>query len=352
MNNHKCYEHIKGQRDAWKAALKEVDSRIGAFRSFLEVRPSELIFTSCGSPYHLGESNATLWRERFGLHATVAPSSEVMLFPESMLPHNGNPVLLVASRSGETTETIRAVETFAERFPGRTILLGCQNDSKLGRLADLSIIVSEADDREVVPQTRSFGAMYLAAQYLVALVAEDAGLAANLKELPELLPDLIEKWEPIMQQVAKAGWNSAVFLGSGPLCGVTAEASLKLTEMSLSSAVSYHTLEVRHGPRSIIDEKTLVVGLGSLRGAFQERQVLTELAEQTPHVVSLTSGDGWDLSEIATEISLGDQIPEHALGLLYLPLLQLLAYHRALHNRVNPDESRNLTSYIVLPEGS
>jgi len=79
--------------------------------------------------------------------------------------------------------------------------------------------------------------------------------------------------------------------------------------------------------------------------------VLAELAEETQHVLAFTPGDGWDLSELAAEIPLGDRIPEHALGLLYLPLLQLLAYHRALHKGVNPDESRNLTSYIELPEG-
>jgi len=351
VSNHKCYEHIKGQKNAWNAALKEVDSRIRAFGSFFEEHPSELIFASCGSPYHLGQSNATFWRERLGLHTTVVPSSEVMLLPESTLPQSGNPVLLVASRSGETTETVKAVETFAKRFPGRTLLLSCQHASKLGRLADLAITIPEADDGEVVPQTRSFGAMYVAAQYLVALVAGDTVLAANLKELPDLLPSLIEKWEPVVEQVAQADWDSAVFLGSGPLYGVAAEAGLKLTEMTLSFASSYHTLEVRHGPRSIIDEKTLVVDLGSERGASQEYQVLTELAEQTPYILALTPYDGWDLGKISIEISLGHKVSEHALGVLYLPLLQLLAYHRAVHKGVNPDKSRNLTSYVELPPG-
>jgi glutamine---fructose-6-phosphate transaminase (isomerizing) len=193
--------------------------------------------------------------------------------------------------------------------------------------------------------------MYLAAQYLVALLDDDAELADALRRVPDLLPALLDRWEPVVRRAAEADWDSAVFLGGGPLYGVAVEATLKLTEMSLSSAVAYHTLEVRHGPRSIIDESTLVVGLGSLRGAPHERQVLAELAEETPHVLALTPGDGWDLSELAAEIPLGDRIPEHALGLLYLPLLQLLAYHRALHKGVNPDESRNLTSYIELPEG-
>jgi glucosamine--fructose-6-phosphate aminotransferase (isomerizing) len=220
----------------------------------------------------------------------------------------------------------------------------------MGRLADLAIVIPEGNE-VVIPQTRSFSSMYLAAQYLVAMLDDDAELADALRRVPDLLPGLIDRWEPVVQRAAESDWDSAVFLGGGPLYGVAVEATLKLTEMSLSSAVSYHTLEVRHGPRSTIDGRTLVVGLGSLRGAPHERQVLAELSEETPHVLALTPGDGWDLSEIAKEIALGDRVPEHALGLLYLPLLQLLAYHRALHNGVNPDESRNLTSYIELPEG-
>ena len=348
--SYQCYEDIKSQASAWEAALAAVESQAEDLEKFFAEKSGELLFAACGSPYYLGLANATLWRELLGLHVTVVPSSEIMLFPETVLPTAGRPVLLIASRSGETTETVRAAETFAKRFPGHTILICCRSESRMGRLADLAIVIPEGNEA-VIPQTRSFSSMYLAAQYLVALLDDDAELADALRRVPDLLPGLLDRWEPVVRRAAEADWDSAVFLGGGPLYGVAVEATLKLTEMSLSSAVAYHTLEVRHGPRSIIDESTLVVGLGSLRGAPYERQVLAELAEETPHVLAITPGDGWDLSELATEIPLGDRIPEHALGLLYLPLLQLLAYHRALHKGVNPDESRNLTSYIELPEG-
>ncbi len=347
--SYQCYEDIKTQAGAWKAALRAVESRAEDFRRLFAQEPDELLFASCGSPYYLGLANATLWRERLGLRATVVPSSEIMLFPATVLPRAGRPIFMTASRSGETTETVRAVETFAERFPGRAILIGCRPQSTLSGVADLSIVIPEGDE-DVIPQTRSFGSMYLAAQYLVALLAEDAELADALRRLPDVLPDLLDRGESVAQRLAKADWDLAVFLGSGPLYGVAIEATLKVTEMSLSSAVPYHTLEVRHGPRSTIGENTLVVGLGSLRGASQERQVLVEMAEETPHVLALTPGDGWNLEDIASEVPLGNWTPEHALGLLYLPLLQLLAYHRALHKGVNPDESRNLTSHIELPD--
>jgi glucosamine--fructose-6-phosphate aminotransferase (isomerizing) len=121
--------------------------------------------------------------------------------------------------------------------------------------------------------------------------------------------------------------------------------------MSLTKAASYHTLEVRYGPRSVVDEHTLVVSLGSRRrrGARHEDQVLAELSSGSRVLKLAPDGDG-SRNENISEIGAGPEVPEHALGMLYLPLLQLLAYHRAVHRGVDPDESNNLTSYVELSE--
>ena len=120
--------------------------------------------------------------------------------------------------------------------------------------------------------------------------------------------------------------------------------------MSLTKATSYHTLEVRHGPRSVVDEHSLVVSLGSHRGARHENQVLAELSKASRVLKLAPDGDGSRHANIS-EIGVGPDVSEHALGMLYLPLLQLQAYHRAAHRGVNPDESNNLTSYVELSEG-
>jgi glucosamine--fructose-6-phosphate aminotransferase (isomerizing) len=346
---YRCYEDIKGQADAWRAAIGAVEERIEAFRR-LAGGADRVLISACGSPYFMGLANATLWREKRGVGVTVFPSSEAMIFPEIVIPDSGNPLLLVASRSGETTETVRAVEAFSRKFPGQTVLVGCRPDSALDDLADVSIVIPEAYE-DVIPQTRSFCSMYLAAQYAVALLSDDEELARALRRLPDLLPEVLDRHERAVREVAESGWETAVFLGGGPLYGVAVEATLKLIEMSLTRAVAYHALEVRHGPRSVIDEQTLVVGLGSRRGADHERAVLEELSGLSrPHILSLfPEGAG---PENASRLAVGEEAPEHALGLLYLPLLQLLAYHRAVRNGVNPDESHNLKSYIELPDGS
>ncbi len=348
---YQCYDDIKTQTAAWRAALSAVDNRVGDVRALIGDQIEDVLFTSCGSPYYLGLANATLWQEKLGATVSVFPSSDAMLFPEATLPRKGTPLLLSASRSGETTETVKAIEAFAERFPGRVVLIGCKLGSSLDELADVSIMIPEAYE-DAIPQTRSFCSMYLAAQYLVALLAGDTRLADAFRRLPDRLQDLFDRWESEIRLLAESEWDNAVFLGGGPLYGVATEATLKLLEMSLTNAVSYHTLEVRHGPRSVVDESTLIVSLGSQRGARHEKQVLADLiAGARSPILTLSPNSVVHPSGEGTAIVVGDDVPEHALGLLYLPLLQLLAYHRAIHNGVNPDESKNLTSYIKLPEG-
>jgi glutamine---fructose-6-phosphate transaminase (isomerizing) len=346
---YRCYEDIKGQASAWRAALRVVDERIEEVRGLISRSDARMLFTSCGSPYFLGLATATLWREKLGMEVAVAPSSEVMLFPHATLPGDGNPFLVIATRSGETTETVRALETFSARFSGQAVVIGCRPGSTLEEMADVPITIPEAYD-DVIPQTRSFGSMYLASQYMAALLAGDGELAASLKYLPDILPDLLYRWESEVRSLAEEDWDSAVFLGGGPLYGIATEASLKLIEMSLTKTACYHTLEVRHGPRSVVDDRTLVVSLGSLRGARHEDQVLAELSRGSRVLKLAPDGDGSRNGSIS-EIGVGPEVPEHALGMLYLPLLQLLAYHRAVHRGVDPDESHNLTSYVELSEG-
>jgi len=252
---YRCYEDIKGQASAWQAALKVVDERIDEVRQLISRSDTRMLFTSCGSPYFLGLATATLWREKLGMEVAVAPSSEVMLFPQLTLPNDGNPFLVIATRSGETTETVRALETFSARFSGRAIVIGCMQGSKLEEMADVPITIPEAYE-DVIPQTRSFGSMYLASQYTAALLAGERELAESLRYLPDALPDLLYRWEDEVRSLAEEDWDSAVFLGGGPLYGIATEASLKLIEMSLTKATSYHTLEVRHGPRSVVDGRT------------------------------------------------------------------------------------------------
>ena len=83
--------------------------------------------------------------------------------------------------------------------------------------------------------------------------------------------------EQIRDFVAEHTFNDYVCLGQGPFYGLACEYALKITEMSLSSARSFHSLEFRHGPKSIVSPETLVIFLLSEQGYEVECDLLEEM---------------------------------------------------------------------------
>jgi glucosamine--fructose-6-phosphate aminotransferase (isomerizing) len=139
------------------------------------------------------------------------------------------------------------------------------------------------------------------------------------------------------------------FLGSGPQYGVACEAMLKMKEMSLSHSEAYHFLEFRHGPMSVVTPESLIVGLLSSRAALQEQQVLVEMAKLGGYPLAI---DFREQEAPVEQIGLITDIPMWTLPVLYLPPMQLLAYHRSMSKGLDPDRPQNLTAVVVLDEES
>jgi glucosamine--fructose-6-phosphate aminotransferase (isomerizing) len=351
IHPYKCYSEIAGQSEAWQEAVEAVLAKAPAVKSFFEaIQPREIIFTGCTSPYYAGKSAAIFWQSALGMRAQAVPSSELILFPSAYYSFNHKePALVVLSRSGLTTETIWAVEEFEKRFPGRTLFIGCAPGSTLEKLAGVSIFLPKAYE-DTVPATRSLAAMYLATLLVGASISAQDEIFNFLQNAPSVAEKIIRKAESTVQEINDQGdFNNIFFLGSGPLYGIALEATLKTLEMTLSNTISFPFLESRHGPRSLIDDQTLVVGLYSQAGLNYEAQVMTELT-QNHHAttVAITPNLHWETGKVSYHIPVDIDWPDSILGLSYLPVIHWLAYYRAVAKQVNPDTSRNLTPYIEI----
>ena len=139
------------------------------------------------------------------------------------------------------------------------------------------------------------------------------------------------------------------FLGNGPLFGLACEAMLKMKEMSLSYSEAYHTLEFRHGPKSMADGSALVIGLLSPNGLAQELAVLSDMQVLGARRMAITESAA-DLAPGAAgeQVFLQSGLSQANRIVLYLPVLQLLAYQRAMAKGLDPDGPRNLTAVVTL----
>ena len=108
-------------------------------------------------------------------------------------------------------------------------------------------------------------------------------------------------------------------------------------------------MEFRHGPMSMVDEQTLVIGLLSDTGLEQEINVLHDMQAYGAHTLALAENASvFGDKEPNDIVELNSNLGEWERGALYLPVLQRLAFHRAIAKGLNPDKPHNLKAVIEL----
>jgi glutamine---fructose-6-phosphate transaminase (isomerizing) len=140
-----------------------------------------------------------------------------------------------------------------------------------------------------------------------------------------------------------------VFLGQGVHYWLAQEAALKMTEMSSSYAQAYHTLEFRHGPKSIASADTLITFLFSDAAAEEESLLVAELKKLGAAIFVVANRATPVMRRDADLlIELGLDEPEYArLALAAIPA-QLLGLAVGLRKGLNPDVPKNLTRAVAL----
>jgi len=341
---------ILSQPQCWIANLDEF-SRKGTLEAVAARFPqgSEWIFIGCGSSYYVALSAAATMSRLTKLRARALPASEVLLYPDLALGE-GRCVPVLISRSGMTSEVTAA----AEMLKGRgvpTLAITCADGQLLQELASETIVLSKVDEKSTV-MTRSFSTMLLALQALSAVIAGDSlflsvlstmarNAASTLQALPEKLRDFVFNHE----------FDDYVYLGQGPFYGLACEGGLKVTEMSVSYAQWFHTLEFRHGPKSIVGPETLLVFLLSETGLQAESEALQEMKSLGATTIAVT--DRVDAvvraaSDLVIELQSG--VPEFARLAPYLFVGQLLGLYTGLKKSLDPDSPRNLSRVVLLDE--
>lgn len=332
---------IMTQPEAWSKALEDLKHQTEALRSLIgSQKYSQVVFTGCGSTYYLSIAAASLLSKMAGIPSRGLPASEIWFEPE-MYFRNGERALLVAvSRSGETTETLRACQSFRGHQLGDILTFSCYPGRSLAGLGDINIVLTSGQE-ESVAQTRAFSTLYLGTMVFAALWAGKNELIAELSQLPAICRRLLRDYTSLAQHIGTdTSLDRFYYLGSGERYGLACELSLKMKEMSLSHSEPFHFLEFRHGPKSMATPGAMVIGLISEGNYDQEMKVLNEMKEQGASTLSL--------GEVNTDIVFASGVSPLARNLLYLPVGQLLAYERAMSRGLNPDQPKNLTVFVEL----
>ena len=346
-------EEILSQPACWRASLRDLEAS-GALKATVErfSQAQEWMFIGCGSSYYVAQAAAATLTTLTGLRAQGLAASELLLFPELVLAAKSNFVPVLVSRSGRTSEVLKAAELLAGRgIP--TLGISCALGQALEKLATSTIVLPAADERSTV-MTRSFTSMLMALQAVAASLAVKQDFLSAQRSLAQAGEELLGTLPQRLREFVSAhSFADYVCLGQGALYGIACESALKLTEMSVSYGQSFHTLEFRHGPKSIVGKETLIVFLLSETGYSAELEVLEEV-KKLGGTTLVVSNRAEERARTAADllVEIGADAPETARLPLYLFTAQLLGLYTGIKKGFDPDKPRNLSRVVVLEEDS
>jgi len=332
------YHEILSQPNSWASALAVLKIQHSAIESIDWKNYSQILLTGCGSTYYLSLAAAALTQQLTGIPARGLPASELWRYPQVCYPRHGRVLLIAISRSGETTETLRACQAFTDGHYGELITLSCYGDMPLAKMGDLNLVLPSGQEQSVA-QTRAFSTLYLACACLVSIWSGH-GLAP-ISGLPEAGVHFIEAAKETVKVLGQDNsLDRFYFLGSGSRYGLACEISLKMKEMSLSHSEPFHVPEFRHGPISMVTHGSLVMGLLSETNRAVEVAVLED--------VRALGGRTLLIGEESADLNFSSGVQEAFRNVLYLPAGQLLAFERSLAKGLDPDRPNNLAPVVKL----
>lgn len=296
----------------------------------VELRPrlgKTHVVLGCGTSYNLALSIAAFLNDR-GHQAIAVPGNEWFRRPQSYCANPNDTVVIAVSRSGESSELVRAAEA-ARSYGLEVIGITCNDKSSLVSHSD-QLIASPTHPSEGIVMTASASLMLLMGMKFAGYQVGAETTSAARHMLDQMaLSDLS----------ALSTRSHFVFLGGGPLYGLAAEGGLKLQEMACTFTQAYHPLEYRHGPISLIDDHSVVTILYHPATRGEEEQLADELRAKGAFVIGL-GGKG--------DLSFAVDGEKDAVSLVYLPTLQLLGERIAQMRGQDTSAPRHLSKVVVL----
>lgn len=310
---------------------------------------------ACGTSYYSGMT-ARYWLESIaGIPTNVEIASEYRYREPAINP---NALVIVISQSGETADTMAALQ-YAKQLGHKHTLSICNvATSAMVRETELSYL-TRAGVEIGVASTKAFTTQ-LAALYLLTLTLaklrgrlnaeQEASQLKQLRHLPAALTSVLALEPQIIAWAdAFARKENALFLGRGLHYPIALEGALKLKEISYIHAEAYPAGELKHGPLALVTEEMPVVTVApndtmieKLKSNMQEVRArggqLYVFADADSHI---TSSEGLHVI----------RLPEHygqLSPILHTLPLQLLAYHTALARGTDVDKPRNLAKSVTV----
>lgn len=335
--------------------LQEGRIKLGGIRDHLRqlTRARHVIFTACGTAFHAGLVGEFLLEHLARIPVGTEYASEFRY--RNPIIEDGT-IVIAISQSGETADTLAAVEQAKERG---AMVLGVVNvvGSTIARATDAGIYLHVGPEIGVA-STKAFTAQVAVLSMLAIelgrrrhLGSEDATRhVAELAQIPEKIERILEQSDHIREiAAANIDRENWLFLGRGFNYPVALEGALKLKEISYIHAEGLPAAEMKHGPIALIADGMPAVFIATAGAQYDKMMgnIQEVRARGGRIIVVATEGDEY-LESVADHLITVPQAPELFQPLLTVVPLQLLAYHAAVLRGHDVDKPRNLAKSVTV----
>ena len=352
------HEQPRSIQDCFRGRLNAEKGWIslGGIRDYEQkmIQANRLIIVACGTSWHAGLVGEYLLEDLARINVEVEYASEFR-YRNPII--NENDVVIAISQSGETADTLAALELAKSK--GATILGICNVvGSSISRITDAGSY-THAGPEIGVASTKAFTAQVTILTLMALQLAHKKGtisqsrfheLLSELEAIPEKVRQILAKNDHI-ESIAKAykDASNALYLGRGSSFPVALEGALKLKEISYIHAEGYPAAEMKHGPIALIDENMPVFVIATQGNSYEKvvSNIQEVKARKGKIIAIVTEGDTHvrAMADHIIEIPAADEV---LVPLLATVPLQLLSYFIAVMRGCNVDQPRNLAKSVTV----
>ncbi len=345
------YDCLRGRLDAEAGTITM--SGIQQYADQI-IKANRIIMIACGTSWHAGLVAEYIFEELCRINVEVEYASE---FRYRNPVINEGDVIIAISQSGETADTLVAIETAKSKG---AIILGVVNvvGSSIAR-ASHGGAYTHAGPEIGVASTKAFTAQLAVLTMIALKIAHTKGtvsteryhnLLHELNEVPEKVAWILKQADHIRAIAEKyKDARDFLYLGRGYNFPVALEGALKLKEISYIHAEGYPAAEMKHGPIALVDD-TLPVVFVATRDAYHEKVVsnMQEIKARKGMVVSVITDGDTTSTELSNDVMIVPEADEIVGPMLSVVPLQLLAYYIGVFKGLDVDKPRNLAKSVTV----
>ena len=341
----KCgYEHymLKEIMEEPVVLEKTLKPFIDNFDNIFDVSGYEEIhIVACGSAMYAGMIGKSLLEENSNIRVLCEVASE---YRYKKILYDRKTLVIVISQSGETADTIAAMRK-AKENGALTLAIVNVKGSTIARESDRQIFI-EAGPEIAVATTKAYILQVAVMALLACRVAGKKDIVDELKKLPRLLKEVVDKRDTYLEIAKKISDREDIFfIGRKIDYAISLEGSLKLKEVSYIHSEAYQAGELKHGTISLIDKGTPVFAIVT-EDDIREKTIsnICEVKARGAMIIVVSNEDGFE-SDYLIKVP---RVSEFLQPILVVPCLQLIAYEVAKIRGCDIDKPKNLAKSVTV----